>query len=68
MLCEFAYRERMGKMKIVVDTLKEKDDLIEESKLKHDVVPYDGCPTLSHIWANPHLIEVKKANTRYDAL
>jgi hypothetical protein len=54
-------------LKIVVDTPEEKETLIEESKLMHDVVPYDGCPILSHIWASPHLIEVKKANTRYDA-
>jgi hypothetical protein len=54
-------------LRIVVDTPEEKEALIAESKVLHDVIPTRECPILGHIWFNPHMIEVKKVNTRYDA-
>ena len=48
------------KMKIVVDTIQEKEKLLKESQYMHDQNVDSGkCNTLIHLFMNPDMIEVR---------
>lgn len=51
-------------IKIIVDTQKQKDDLIKESQFVHDNrhIDTDKCNTLAHLYLIEDHIEVRESN------